>query len=141
MTALLAHYGPLMRYIIAPILPNTENREECLSDIAMRIWKNVEQFDRQKGRWNAWLTAIAKNTALNHTRNNSRHNSIAEIPANTVSPEPSPEKMALRHERQLAVKYAIQLLSSNEQELFYRRYYYQKSMNIDFDYLLSFNRI
>ena len=30
---LLTHYGPLMRYIIAPILPNPADQEECLSEI------------------------------------------------------------------------------------------------------------
>ena len=28
MDALLAHHGPLMRYVIAPILPTAEDREE-----------------------------------------------------------------------------------------------------------------
>ena len=32
--ALLRHYAPLMRYIIAPIVPDAQDREECLSDAA-----------------------------------------------------------------------------------------------------------
>lgn len=32
MDALLLHCGPLMRYIIAPIVPNALDREECLSE-------------------------------------------------------------------------------------------------------------
>ena len=31
MADLLLHYGPLMRYLIAPILPYPEDLEECLS--------------------------------------------------------------------------------------------------------------
>ena len=37
MEALLLHYGPLMRYIIAPILPDPQDREECLSEVSMRL--------------------------------------------------------------------------------------------------------
>ena len=33
--ALLRHYAPLMRYIIAPIVPDAQDREECLSDAAL----------------------------------------------------------------------------------------------------------
>ena len=33
MDALLLHCGPLMRYIIAPILPDPQDREECLSEV------------------------------------------------------------------------------------------------------------
>ena len=45
MEALLLHYGPLMRYIIAPILPDPQDREECLSEVSMRVWSRVAQFD------------------------------------------------------------------------------------------------
>ena len=33
MDALLLHYGPLMRYIIAPILQNPQDQEDCLSEV------------------------------------------------------------------------------------------------------------
>ena len=46
MEALLLHYGPLMRYIIAPILPDPQDREECLSEVSMRVWSRIAQFDR-----------------------------------------------------------------------------------------------
>lgn len=35
MDALLLHCGPLMRYIIAPIVPNALDREECLSEASL----------------------------------------------------------------------------------------------------------
>ena len=64
MEALLLHCGPLMRYIIAPILPDPQDREECLSEVSMRVWSRIAQFDPARGSWNAWLTAITRNTAL-----------------------------------------------------------------------------
>ena len=42
MDALLLHYGPLMRYIIAPILQNPQDQEDCLSEVAMRVWEKIE---------------------------------------------------------------------------------------------------
>lgn len=45
MDALLLHYGPLMRYIIAPILQNPQDREDCLSEVSMRVWEKIGQFD------------------------------------------------------------------------------------------------
>ena len=68
MDALLLHYGPLMRYIIAPILQNPQDREDCLSEVSMRVWEKIGQFDGEKGSFHAWLTAITRNTALNHAR-------------------------------------------------------------------------
>ena len=41
MDALLLHCGPLMRYIIAPIVPNALDREECLSEASLRVWNKT----------------------------------------------------------------------------------------------------
>ena len=57
MDALLLHYRPLLQYIIAPILQNPQDREDCLSEVSLRIWEKIEQFDPQRGSWSAWLTA------------------------------------------------------------------------------------
>lgn len=125
MDALLAHYAPLMRYIIAPILPNAEDREECLSESAMRVWDKIGQFDTGRGSFHAWLTAIARNAALNQLRRTTGEDS--EITESTPAPEPTPEEQLLREERQNAIKQALQQLSQAERNLFYRKYYYLQS--------------
>ena len=68
MDALLLHYGPLMRYIIAPILKNPQDQEDCLSEVTMRVWEKIGQFNRERGSWKAWLTSIARNNEMNHKR-------------------------------------------------------------------------
>lgn len=57
MNELLLYYGPLMKYIIAPILPNAQDQEDCLSEIAMQVWEKIEKFDSQRSpsldaQWN-----------------------------------------------------------------------------------------
>ena len=44
--ALLLHYGPLMRYVIAPILQNPHEQEDCLSEVTIRVWEKIEQFKK-----------------------------------------------------------------------------------------------
>ena len=124
MDALLLHYGPMMKYIIAPILQNPQDQEDCLFEVAMRVWEKIEQFNRERGSWNAWLTAITRNAALNYTRDTYRHNSIEEIPEDTPSPEPGPEELMIQRERQSAVHHALSQLSPRDRMLFYRKYYY-----------------
>ncbi len=125
--ALLKHYGPLMRYIIAPILHNPQDQEECLLEVANRIWDKIELFNGQRGSWNAWITTIARNTALNFIRNSSDGNSNERIPENTPSLDPTPEEVILKQEQQAAVHRALQQLSSKDRLLFYRKYYYLQS--------------
>lgn len=126
MDALLLHYGPLMRYIIAPILQNPQDREDCLSEVSMRVWEKIGQFDGEKGSFRAWLTAITRNTALNHARKASG-SSAEELSESTPSPDPTPEETLLKKERQEALKTALSRLSYKDGLLFYRKYYYRQS--------------
>lgn len=126
MDALLLHYGPLMRYIIAPILQNPQDREDCLSEVSMRVWEKIGQFDGEKGSFRAWLTTITRNTALNHARRASR-SSAEELSESTPSPDPTPEETLLKKERQEALKTALSRLSYKDRLLFYRKYYYRQS--------------
>ena len=116
MDALLRHYGPLMRYVISGILQDPRDREECLSEAAMQVWEHIGQFSRQRGSWNAWLTAVARNTALNHARKNARHAGAEELTEHTAA-GPSPEEEVVRLE-------ALGRLLPEERLLFYRKYYY-----------------
>lgn len=121
MEALLLHYGPLMRYVIAPILPDAHDQADCVSEVTVRVWEKIGQFDAGRGSWNAWLTAVARNTALNYARKNARHGGLDDIPPNTPSPEPTPEEVVLQKERQAALRSALEKLSPKDRTLFYRK--------------------
>ena len=98
--ALLRHYAPLMRYIIAPIVPDAQDREECLSDAALRVWEKFGTYDPARGSWTAWLTALTRNTALNRARKKSCGSE--ELSGDLPSAEPTPEELigtAIRHAR------------------------------------------
>ncbi len=128
MNALLVHYGPLMRYIIAPILLNVHDQEDCLSETAMQVWKNIDKFDPEWGSWNVWLTALVRNYALNYKRNTVTHQNIEEIPVDMPSKEPSPEEQVIQRERERALNRAMSQLSVKDRTLFYRKYYYMQSI-------------
>lgn len=125
MAGLLLHYGPLMRYIIAPILPNPQDREDCLSEVTLRIWEKIDQFDLRRGSWNAWLTAITRNMALNHARK-ALGSSAEELPEDTPAAGHTPEEAVLQRERQEAVRDALERLPYRDRILFYRKYYYMQ---------------
>lgn len=124
---LLLHYAPLMRYIAAPILPNEQDREECVSEAVMRVWDRIEQFDPSRGSWTAWLTALTRNAALDKARKNKRFDTQEDISRETPSKEPTPEELMMKKEREAALMAALRKLSAGERTLFYRKYYYLQS--------------
>lgn len=125
MDDLLRQYGPLMRYIISPILPDVRDREECLTDAALRIWEQLDKYDPAKGSFTTWITVIVRNTALNRAR--ARHPETEELPLHMEAPDSDPEQVLLQKERQKALRDALKALSLADQSLFYRKYYYRQS--------------
>ena len=118
--AFLQYYTPLLRYVIAPILPNEKDQEDCLSEISLRVWNNIGSYDPSRGSWTAWLTALGRNAALNHARQ-ARHTAGEEALSDQIpARELTPEAAALLKEQQEALQRALQRLSPGEKQLLYR---------------------
>ena len=122
---LLRRYGPLIRYILRPILPDSRDREECWADISVKLWQTAADFDAEKGTLKAWLTAISRNAALNRAR--AKGTEDAPLEDTVPHGDGSAEDEVLRRERQAKLRAAIAGLPVYERELFYRKYYYCQS--------------
>ncbi len=121
---LLNNYGPLMKYIITPIIDDPSDREECLHDAAMRVWCKIDLYSEERGSFRAWLTAVTRRTALNKRRSIIYTDTVDEwIPTD----EDTPEDAILKHERSEQLYRALTKLSTLERTLFYRKYYYMQS--------------
>ena len=121
---LLSHYGPLIRYVIRPIVSNAQDQEECLSEAAMRIADKIHLYDDERGSWRGWITAVTRSVALNKRRSSPKDYEKADITDQTPSPEPTPEEQLLLKERQKELKNALSQLSQADRAIFYRKYYY-----------------
>lgn len=124
---LQTYYTPLIRYIVSPILKDPREQEECISEITMKIWNNIESYNAEKGSWNAWITAIARNSALSQARKIRPTVSTQDIPAELPSTDLTPEEAYLQKERQAMLLNALSKLSQKDRTVFYRKYYYLQS--------------
>lgn len=126
--ALRLSYGPLLRYLIAPILDDPREREECFEDVVLRVWDNIGGFDPDKGKFSTWLTALTRNAALNRRRALERHAAASEALDDAIpDAAPTPEEALLRKERAQRLRTALGRLSEKDRMLFYRKYYYLQS--------------
>lgn len=124
--ALQSRYGPLLRYIIAPILSDDREREECYSDVCWRAWDKIDLYQEDKGSLKNWLTALARNAALNrarHTAQESEH----PCPETLADPQPAPEEALLHREQLEQLRTAMATLPQLDRLLLLRKYYYRQS--------------
>lgn len=122
--ALLSHYGPLMKYVIAPIVSNEQDQEECLSEAVIRVLDKIHLYDPERGSWTAWITAVTRSVALNKVRAAKNRFEAETLTPETPSPEPTPEEQILQRERRVELQNAISQLSPKDRLIFYRKYYY-----------------
>ena len=117
-------YTPLLRYIIAPILPDERDREECLSDVLLRVWDSIGAFDPGKAVLTTWLTHLARNAALNRRRGNERRREGGTLDETIPDSADGPEQSLLKAEAARTLWAAVERLGRRDRELFLRKYYY-----------------
>lgn len=121
---LLQRYAPLLRYVIGGILRDPQDAEDCFSEVTLVLWQKLDSYDTARGSLSAWLTAVARNTALNHWKARQRRDAHLSEPETEPASHTTPESEILRRERSARLQTAIQQLSPQEKQLFYRKYYY-----------------
>lgn len=124
MDALLLYFAPLIRYVAEPIAGEAE-AEDCVQEAALRAWERIDSFDEKKGSFKAWLTAIARNAALDRARKRKRAEA-GELEESIPDTAPTAEELVIKKERRQALLSALEGLHAWEKELFYRKYYYMQ---------------
>ena len=105
-------FSPLINYILSPILKDSRDKEECLSDIVVTVWERIDTYDESKGSFTTWLTVISRNLALNKARSRNRINlNEEEMIDTTPSKEITPEEAAIKREQAKLLQKAIGTLS------------------------------
>ena len=117
-------YGSMVRYIVRGILRDVQDAEECVSDVYLRAWERFSTFDRRRGSLAAWLTAVARNAAVDRRRRARAPEAALDENAGV---SPSPEDEVLRRERLRLLGQAVEALKPSDRLLFYRKYYYLQS--------------
>lgn len=117
-------YTPLLRYIIAPILTDERDREECLSDVMLRVWDSINTFDPGKAALSTWLTHLTRNAALNRRRANERRREGGGLDEALPDAADGPEQSLLKAETAQALWTNLERLGRRDRELFLRKYYY-----------------
>ena len=58
-------YAKSLYAVINVHVKYTEDAEEVLQEVFVKIWKNIDQYDQTKGRLYTWMLAIARDISIN----------------------------------------------------------------------------
>lgn len=114
-------YGRLVLSVAYGIVQNSETAEEITLDIFRQVWEKANTYDPNKAKVSTWLTRMARNRAIDHTRREKvrpfkKSVQWAEATTVLVTEKNQPEELVqLRIEKQ-RVRTAVQTLPTDQQE-------------------------
>lgn len=143
--ALIARYSREITYFVRVVLEGIgtlQDAEECVNDLFIAVWEEIESFDTARGTLRTWLTMRAKYLALDRRRQIQRRQAIAgvnatqaaardheeERPPADVIAESQDQSESLDHllerrERHAQLRRALEDLPELDRLLVYLRYF------------------
>lgn len=66
---LIDQYGGFITFIVRKYLGSLKNyEEECIDDVLLDIWNNINYFDESKSTFKNWVGAIARYKTIDYKR-------------------------------------------------------------------------
>ena len=62
------HYSPNLYGVIRNIVPTTDIADDVLQRSFVKIWRNIEKYDVEKGTFFTWMLNICRNLAIDEYR-------------------------------------------------------------------------
>lgn len=61
-------YSGALNGVVMRLIGEQEIANDVLQDSFVKIWKNIESYDKTKGSFYTWMLNIARNTSIDHLR-------------------------------------------------------------------------
>lgn len=119
------YVSSIIRQVVGKAIPPADV-EEITADVFVTLWDRASTLRTASVK--SWLGTVARNTALNRLRTQSRELPLEEdilLLPDTDTPEGQVEKQ----ERSRAVRQAVLAMEAPDREIFLRHYYYGQSVN------------
>ena len=75
------YYSPYIYVIISRFGVQTEDSQELMQDVLVKIWKNIGKYDREKYqcRFRTWLGVMIRNTVFNFFKSKATRNAQSNV--------------------------------------------------------------
>lgn len=137
MDLLIETYGSLAGYIIRHKLSSIcsqEDMEECVADVFVDFYKQLDRVDLKKGSIKTYISTIARRRAVDYFHASMKDvthlTQLDEAVSNSIPDNaPTPESFAVMNEENSFLLKEVQQLGEPDSEILFRRYYLDQSLN------------
>lgn len=134
MEMLIDTYSGLVTYIVRSKASGNcteEDIEECVADVYVEFYKQLDDIDLEKGSIKAYLAVIARRRAIDRfkgaLKEQSHRKELDESDYYAIPDSaPGPEKTAMTKEQGAFLRAAIAKLGEPDTDIIFRRYYLEQ---------------
>ncbi len=76
-------YSKSLYAVISNLIRDREEAEDVLQETFVKIWKNIDSYNEDKGRFYTWIVNIARNASIDKLRSKGYNNSKKNLSADT----------------------------------------------------------
>lgn len=125
---LIDTYGGLITSIIRKHLYNLyDKQEECIDDVLLAVWNNINSFDNSKNSLKNWIAAISQYRSIDYKRKYlklfNEELDIKQVENNLVI-----DSRIIQEELSDEIEELLIFLKPEDKELFIKRYIEEKSI-------------
>jgi RNA polymerase sigma-70 factor, ECF subfamily len=98
--ALHKRYANLVYSMAWRVLQDVGLAEEVTQDVFMKLWRQGQRYDPDRGRFSAWLLSVTRFAAIDRLRQEGRRPSAVDLPGEDADQQTAMEQLlATDHER------------------------------------------
>lgn len=115
-------YGWIIKSVIKKHLYNLQSvQDECINDVLLGLWNNIDKFDENKSEFKNWIAGIAKFKAIDYKRKYLRELDNEKVDDLNITVDDSTHEL-LKNELSLEMQEMMNSLKEKDRELFYKLY-------------------
>lgn len=121
--AAIDQYGDLIYKVVHSVLDTSHSKvlvDECVDDILLIIWYNIDSYDEKRGKFRNWLISIAKFKAIDFKRKSNQVYRLQEFQQDIYEERTGTNQTKEEEEENFYL--LIRSLNNEDKKIFIKRY-------------------
>lgn len=127
---ILEEYGFIIKATVNKHLYNLKNvQDECINDILMAVWYNIDSFDENRSEFKNWLAGVCKYKCIDYKRKYLKDLLYENIDDLNISVEDTIHNEIVNKELDEELEVMLNCLKPQDRELFLKLYVEENDIN------------
>lgn len=124
------HYGWIIKSIVYKHLYNLKSvQDECINDILLGIWNNIDSFDEGRSEFKNWVAGIAKFKSIDYKRKYLKDLEYENVDDLNISIPDNTHEEIIKDELNDDILDMLNCLKEKDKDLFYKLYVEEKEIS------------